>query len=70
MVHVDAYRLTGPDDLEPLGWDRFIDPVTRMGAGNAAVVVEWAGRIAPALPVPDDLCEDSRSAMMGESARS
>jgi len=43
LVHVDAYRLTSTDDLEPLGWDRLAD-------GAAVLLIEWAERIAPALP--------------------
>lgn len=43
LVHIDAYRLGGLDDLPLLGWDRFAD-------GTNVVVVEWAGRIAGALP--------------------
>lgn len=42
LFHLDAYRLSGPDDLETLGWDRIAD-------GSAVVAVEWAERIAPAL---------------------
>jgi tRNA threonylcarbamoyladenosine biosynthesis protein TsaE len=43
LVHVDAYRLSGPDDLLALGIETVIDPA-------AATVVEWAGRVAAALP--------------------
>lgn len=45
LVHIDAYRLRGEDDLDALGWDRFRD-------GGAILVIEWAERIAPALPAP------------------
>ena len=45
VVHVDAYRLGGSDELESIGWDRMTD-------GSAVVIVEWAGRIADALPDP------------------
>lgn len=43
LVHVDAYRLTSPDDLEPLGWDQLAD-------GSAILLIEWAERIGAALP--------------------
>lgn len=43
LVHVDAYRLTSEDDLEPLGWDRLAD-------GSGVLLIEWAERIARALP--------------------
>jgi tRNA threonylcarbamoyladenosine biosynthesis protein TsaE len=39
LLHVDAYRLSGPDDLDSVGWERVMD-------GTAAVAVEWAERIA------------------------
>ena len=42
LVHVDAYRLQGPEDLDSLGWDLVMD-------GTGVVVVEWAERIAAAL---------------------
>ncbi|MFG0283152.1 MAG: tRNA (adenosine(37)-N6)-threonylcarbamoyltransferase complex ATPase subunit type 1 TsaE [Phycisphaerales bacterium JB039] len=47
LVHVDAYRLTGADELDSVDWDRLIDP-----QADAVVVVEWADRIAAALPGP------------------
>ncbi len=43
IVHVDAYRLGGEDDLDALGWDRLAD-------GSSVLIVEWADRIAGALP--------------------
>lgn len=42
LYHVDAYRLTGPDDLDSLGWDLVINTF-------GVVVVEWAQRVAAAL---------------------
>lgn len=52
LVHVDAYRLGGEDELDALGWDRFVT----MGDQGWAVrdgmvlVVEWPERVEPALP--------------------
>lgn len=43
LVHVDAYRLTSADDLDPLGWDRLAD-------GSSIMLIEWAERIADTLP--------------------
>ncbi|MEM1071601.1 MAG: tRNA (adenosine(37)-N6)-threonylcarbamoyltransferase complex ATPase subunit type 1 TsaE [Planctomycetota bacterium] len=43
IVHVDAYRLGSSDELDTIGWDRVLD-------GSAVVLVEWAERIADALP--------------------
>jgi tRNA threonylcarbamoyladenosine biosynthesis protein TsaE len=42
MMHIDAYRLSGPAELETLGWERVMD-------GLSVVVIEWAARIWPAL---------------------
>jgi len=42
LYHVDAYRLSGPDDLDSLGWDRVME-------GFGVVVVEWAERVHDAL---------------------
>jgi tRNA threonylcarbamoyladenosine biosynthesis protein TsaE len=50
LVHVDAYRLRGPDELDTLGWDR----VTGGTGGRPAppLVVEWPERVAACLPQP------------------
>lgn len=46
IVHADLYRLSGPDELDELGWDE---------AGvDAIVLVEWPDRLGPVLP-PDRL---------------
>ncbi len=45
LVHADAYRLSGPDDLDSIGWERVAD-------GSAVVVVEWAERLGAALGDP------------------
>jgi tRNA threonylcarbamoyladenosine biosynthesis protein TsaE len=41
--HVDAYRLSGPTELEDLGYDTVFDP-------DVVVFVEWADRVSRALP--------------------
>lgn len=43
LVHIDAYRLRSGEDLDAIGWDRLL-------AGGGVVVVEWATRVADALP--------------------
>lgn len=43
LVHVDAYRLAGAEDLLALGIEEVLDP-------RAATVVEWASRVLAALP--------------------
>lgn len=43
VVHVDAYRLLGPEDTESLGWDRVMD-------GSSIIAIEWPERIEAILP--------------------
>lgn len=48
LVHVDAYRLSGAEDLEAAGYEHLDD-------GDAVVLVEWAARVAGALaPAADE----------------
>ncbi len=42
LVHVDAYRLAGSEELDTLGWDRAAG--VRGGDGRA-IVIEWAQRL-------------------------
>ncbi|MEZ6241486.1 MAG: tRNA (adenosine(37)-N6)-threonylcarbamoyltransferase complex ATPase subunit type 1 TsaE [Phycisphaerales bacterium] len=42
LVHADAYRLSGPDDLDALGWDRLV-------GADSITLVEWGSRIASAI---------------------
>lgn len=41
--HVDLYRLSGPEELDDLGWDELLD-------ARGVVFVEWAGRAGDRLP--------------------
>lgn len=54
LVHVDAYRLSGAEDLDSLGWDRLFEPSpgasALRAAGPSAAAIEWPERIADALP--------------------
>lgn len=43
VIHMDAYRLSGPDDLASIGWSCVQDP-------DAIIVIEWADRLAMELP--------------------
>ncbi len=43
IVHADAYRLGGSEDLDALGWDR-------LTSGDSIVLVEWGERIAQSCP--------------------
>lgn len=45
LTHVDAYRLSGTDDLSSIGWDGDGRELRR----GAVLVVEWADRITDAL---------------------
>jgi tRNA threonylcarbamoyladenosine biosynthesis protein TsaE len=48
LVHIDAYRLGRPEELENIGFQELVeDPHT-------LVAIEWAEKIAPLLP-PDHL---------------
>lgn len=44
FVHIDAYRLSGPEELSHLGWNDILSDE------KALVLVEWAEKIAGALP--------------------
>jgi tRNA threonylcarbamoyladenosine biosynthesis protein TsaE len=44
LLHLDLYRLSGPDELESLGFDQFLEPV------NAIAVIEWPERAGHWLP--------------------
>jgi tRNA threonylcarbamoyladenosine biosynthesis protein TsaE len=44
LVHIDAYRLQGSDELATVGFDEMVS------AGDRVIVVEWADRVADALP--------------------
>ncbi len=44
FIHVDAWRLGGPDELQELGWHEVA------GASDTVTCVEWPDRIAMAIP--------------------
>jgi len=46
LVHIDAYRLEGEADLATLGWEGEGEAIR----DSAIVAIEWAERVAPALP--------------------
>ncbi|MGI5869196.1 MAG: tRNA (adenosine(37)-N6)-threonylcarbamoyltransferase complex ATPase subunit type 1 TsaE [Kiritimatiellia bacterium] len=43
LVHIDLYRLSGPDDLDAIGWDDHLD-------SGDAMAVEWPERAGDELP--------------------
>lgn len=59
LYHFDAYRLSGPNEMLAIGADDFF-------YGNGACIVEWADRVAAALPA--DRLEIHMS-IAGESER-
>ncbi len=44
LVHIDAYRLSGPEELETIGWDELLKDK------DAIIAIEWASNIAAAIP--------------------
>lgn len=45
LVHIDAYRISSPDELETIGWAGHGEELRE----NAVVAIEWAKLIRPAL---------------------
>lgn len=43
LIHLDLYRLTGPQELESIGWDDYLD-------SGDAMAVEWPERAKDELP--------------------
>ncbi|MCA0376434.1 MAG: tRNA (adenosine(37)-N6)-threonylcarbamoyltransferase complex ATPase subunit type 1 TsaE [Gemmatimonadetes bacterium] len=43
VVHVDLYRLKGPEELDALGWDELVDT-------SPVLLIEWPDRAANSLP--------------------
>lgn len=58
FYHMDAYRLSGPDDFLALGSDEVV-------YGDGVCAVEWSERVAEALP--EELNVVALSAVDGES---
>ncbi len=46
LVHIDAYRLTGGDELRTLGFDEL------MGDAGNLIVLEWPEKVSDLLPAP------------------
>jgi tRNA threonylcarbamoyladenosine biosynthesis protein TsaE len=44
LIHIDAYRIDEPEELEDIGWYELIDEP------DALIAVEWAEKIQPILP--------------------
>lgn len=48
VIHVDAYRVHDPGELENAGWDHLFD-MQGHPLGAAAAIIEWPSRIADAI---------------------
>lgn len=49
LIHIDAYRVHDPAELESAGWDHLFDP-HGVPVGAAAAIIEWPSRIAEIIP--------------------
>lgn len=45
LIHIDAYRIRGSDDLESIGWDEILQ-----SSDNIIIAVEWPENLGTALP--------------------
>lgn len=61
LSHIDAYRLSGPDDLDTVGWDRVMD-------GSSIVAIEWAERLLAENPGGADARRDGQHGPLGDPA--
>jgi len=61
LVHVDAYRMSGPGELETIGWDELV------GDSGIILAIEWPERIGDS--VPDDRCLDVNLEHIDETTR-
>lgn len=64
LVHVDAYRLSGSEDLDLLGWDTVTDPHEK-----TVLVIEWPGKIADEIARLGDRVATIRIEPTGEESR-
>ena len=44
LVHIDAYRLSGEEELASIGWDELLQDT------SAIIAIEWPSRIKKAIP--------------------
>jgi len=49
IVHMDAYRMSGGEELENVGWDRVFDETAGRAREGVLLLVEWPKRIADVL---------------------
>ena len=46
LIHIDAYRLSGDEELDTIGW---YEAIASARAGDAIIAIEWPSRIAQAI---------------------
>ncbi len=67
LVHIDAYRLSGSDELHTIGWDELLS------RNDVIIAIEWPERIEDALPdnavhiLIDHVDESSRAITVQDS---
>jgi tRNA threonylcarbamoyladenosine biosynthesis protein TsaE len=44
LVHIDAYRLSGEEELATIGWDELLQET------NTIIAIEWSSRIKKEIP--------------------
>ena len=44
LIHIDAYRLSGEEELESIGWEEYV------ADQNVVIAIEWPSNIASAIP--------------------
>ena len=44
LVHIDAFRLSGEEELESIGWEELLED------RDTIIAIEWASRIQKAIP--------------------
>ncbi|MCC6428483.1 MAG: tRNA (adenosine(37)-N6)-threonylcarbamoyltransferase complex ATPase subunit type 1 TsaE [Phycisphaerales bacterium] len=49
IAHIDAYRLSGSDELDALGWDRYFGPGSQP-LPDVAAIIEWPEKLGDARP--------------------
>jgi tRNA threonylcarbamoyladenosine biosynthesis protein TsaE len=67
LVHIDAYRTAGDEELANIGWDHVFDPTTNRPRRGIAVV-EWPTKLLTSLPNPVS-CVNITLAHAGEHDR-
>ena len=60
LIHLDLYRLHGPEDLDGIGWEEYL-------ASGAVIAVEWPERAGDLIPA--DACRVVISANGGDDRR-